>query len=229
MIDHPDWRFDAILFDLDGTLIDTAPDMVAVLLSMQRDHGMQPLRYDLVRSQVSNGVAGLVRLAFPDADDVQAEILRQQYLDRYEDSVCVDSTLFPELDDLLDKLDSGGHPWGVVTNKPARMTGPLLASLGLRDRTACSISGDTLAERKPHPAPLLLASRQIDVAPRRCVYVGDASRDIEAGRAAGMFTIAVGYGYIPADEDPAVWGADIVAGDTRELAHYLLKGVTLAP
>jgi len=227
MTANPDWHFEAILFDLDGTLVDTAPDMVAVLLGMQRDHEMELLPYDLVRSQVSNGAAALVRLAFPDADEAQEESFRQQYLDLYEDSVCVDSTLFPDLGILLDTLDSAGHPWGVVTNKPSRMTGPILESLGLGKRAACSVSGDTLPERKPHPAPLLLASEQIGVAPEKIVYVGDASRDIEAGRAAGMLTIAASYGYITENDDPAAWGADMVAGDTRELAHYLLKGVTL--
>jgi phosphoglycolate phosphatase len=227
MTGRPDWRFEAILFDLDGTLVDTAPDMVAVLLGMQRDHEMELLPYDLVRSHVSNGAAALVRLAFPDADEAQGEIFRLQYLERYEDSVCVDSTLFPDLGVLLDKLDSAGHPWGVVTNKPSRMTGPILEGLGLGDRAACSVSGDTLPQRKPHPAPLLLASRQIGVTPDKIVYVGDASRDIAAGRAAGMLTIAASYGYITEDDDPAGWGADIVVGNTRELAHYLLKGITL--
>ncbi len=219
--------FDAILFDLDGTLIDTAPDMVAALLGMQKEHGLALLPYDLARSHVSNGAAGLVRLAFPEADEVQAKRLHQEYLARYEDAVCVESTLFPDLDGLLDKLDAGGRPWGVVTNKPKRMTTPLLAGLGLGARAACAISGDTLPQRKPHPAPLLLASQQIGVPAEKTVYVGDSVRDIEAGRAAGMFTIVASYGYITDDDDPGSWDADLIAGDTRELADYLLKGVNL--
>lgn len=219
--------FDAILFDLDGTLVDTAPDMVAVLLGMQNDRGLARLPYGLARSHVSNGAIGLVRLAFPDADDAQAEDLRLEYLERYEKAVCVDSTLFPGMDALLDELDTDGHPWGVVTNKPMRMTDPLLAGLGLSDRAACSISGDTLPQRKPHPEPLLLASQQMGVPAGRTVYVGDAARDIEAGRAAGMFTIAAAYGYITEDDDPAGWNANLVAASTRELAQFLLKGVTL--
>ena len=219
--------FDAILFDLDGTLIDTAPDMVATLLGMQKEHGLALLPYDLARSHVSNGAAGLVRLAFPEADAVQTKRLHQEYLARYEDAVCVESTLFPDLDGLLDKLDAGGRPWGIVTNKPKRMTTPLLAGLGLGARAACAISGDTLPQRKPHPAPLLLASKQIGVPAEKTVYVGDSVRDIEAGRAAGMFTIAASYGYITDDDDPGSWDADLIAGDTRELADYLLKGVNL--
>ena len=227
MTDPSTVTFDAILFDLDGTLVDTAPDMVTVLLGMQKDHGLALLPYDLARSYVSNGAVGLVRLAFPAADDTQTKQLHLEYLERYEDAVCVDSTLFPDLDVLLDKLDAGGRPWGVVTNKPMRMTDPLLAGLGLSSRAACSISGDTLPQRKPHPAPLLLASQQIGVPAEKTVYVGDSVRDIEAGRAAGMVTIAASYGYITVDDDPGTWDADLIAGDTRELTHYLLKGVNL--
>jgi phosphoglycolate phosphatase len=219
--------FDAILFDLDGTLVDTAPDMVAVLLGMQKDHGLTQLSYDLARSHVSNGAVGLIRLAFPEADDAQKDELRQEYLDRYETAVCVDSMLFPGLGELLDTLDVEGRPWGVVTNKPMRMTEPLLEGLGLGSRAACSISGDTIPQRKPDPAPLLLASQQIGIPSEKTVYIGDSVRDIAAGRAAGMFTIAASYGYITADDDPGSWEADLIAGDTRELTHYLLKGVTL--
>ena len=227
MTDRSIDTFDAILFDLDGTLVDTAPDMVAVLLGMQKDHGLALVPYDLARSHVSNGAVGLIRLAFPEADDALMKQLHQEYLDRYENAVCVDSRLFPEIGELLDELDAAGRPWGVVTNKPMRMTDPLLAGLGLSSRAACSISGDTLPQRKPHPAPLLLASRQIGVPSEKMVYVGDAVRDIEAGRAAGMFTIAATYGYITDDDDPGTWQADLIAGDTRELTHYLLKGVNL--
>jgi phosphoglycolate phosphatase len=219
--------FDAILFDLDGTLVDTAPDMVAVLLGMQEEHGLTLLPYDLARSQVSNGAVGLLRLAFPEVDDTLLNQLHQEYLDRYENAVCIDSTLFPGLGDLLDELDAIGRPWGIVTNKPMRMTDPLLAQLGLGARAACAISGDTLTQRKPDPAPLLFASEQIGVASEKMVYVGDAVRDIEAGRAAGMFTIAVTYGYIAAEDDPRTWEADLIARDARELTHYLLKGVNL--
>ena len=219
--------FDAILFDLDGTLVDTAPDMVAVLLEMQNDRGLSLLPYDLARSHVSHGAVGLVRLGFPDADETQVEELRLEYLDRYEANLCVHSTLFPDLGSLLDELDAGGRPWGIVTNKPMRMTDPLLAGLGLSQRAACSISGDTIPERKPDPAPLLLASKQIGVPAKKTVYVGDAARDVDSGRAAGMFTIAATYGYIPADEDPADWQADLTASDTAELTNYLLKGVSL--
>lgn len=218
--------FAAVLFDLDGTLVDTAPDMVAVLLNLQAEEGVALLDYDVARSHVSNGAAGLVNLAFPKVDAATHERLRLRYLEKYLDSVCVHSQLFPGLDKLLDSLDEGGCPWGIVTNKPMRMTDPLLAGLGLAGRFACAISGDTLTERKPDPAPLMLASKQTGVAPQRSIYVGDAERDIAAGRAAGMFTIAAAYGYINHD-NPVDWHADHIVSDTAELTHYLLKAVNL--
>ena len=151
--------FDAVLFDLDGTLVDTAPDMVRVLLELLANEGRAPLDFGLVRSHVSNGAAGLISLGFPDARAEEHERLRLDYLERYEDAVCVESSLFPGLSELLDELDAGDLPWGVVTNKPARMTEPLLHGLGLATRAACMISGDTIPQRKPDPAPLLLATR----------------------------------------------------------------------
>jgi 2-phosphoglycolate phosphatase len=218
--------FDAVLFDLDGTLIDTAPDMVAVLTRLQKEEGTEAINYELAKSHVSNGAAGLVRLAFPDIDDENHERLRLRFLEKYEDAVCVDSVVYEGLNELLDVLDGADCPWGVVTNKPMRMTDPLLYGLGLASRSACAISGDTLPQRKPDPAPLLLASREIGVTPNRCVYVGDAARDIEAGRAAGMFTIAAEYGYINED-NPRTWGADHIVSDTSELTTFLLKAVNL--
>jgi phosphoglycolate phosphatase len=219
--------FDAVLFDLDGTLVDTAPDMVAVLVDIQKSEGLAPIHYELARTHVSHGAAGLINLGFPGVSASEHERLRLEFLARYERAVCVHSRLFPGLGDLLDRLDAESLPWGVVTNKPARMTEPLLHALGIGARSASTISGDTIPERKPDPAPLLLASRETGVAPERMVYVGDAARDIEAGRAAGMYTIAASYGYITADDDPAGWAADEIVRDTQELAHLLLKGVNL--
>lgn len=224
---HSNGAIECVLFDLDGTLVDTAPDMVAVLLDLQLAHRLEPVPYELARSQVSNGAIGLIRLAFPEASEAEVTDLHGDYLARYERSVCVRSSVFPGLGDLLTALERVGCPWGVVTNKPQRMTEPLLAGLGLAERAACIVSGDTLPQRKPDPSPLLLASRLAGVLPGRSVYVGDAARDIEAGRAAGMATVAALYGYVTADDDPAAWRADQMAADTEELAHILLKAVNL--
>lgn len=219
----------AVLFDLDGTLVDTAPDMVAVLQDLQREHGQEAISYDVARMSVSNGALGLIRIAFPDADEEQRSDLHQQYLQRYTSNVCRRSAVFPGLEALLDRLDAASRPWGIVTNKPARMTDPLLNKLGLADRSACVVSGDTLNQRKPHPAPLLHACDLAGFDPKSTVYVGDAERDVEAGRRAGMATIAVSYGYVMADDDPESWGADRIAADTTELLQMILEGVNLEP
>lgn len=223
--------FHAVFFDLDGTLVDTAPDMVSVLCDLLADNGCTPLPYATARASVSNGAAGLIRLAFPDVDDADRQRLHHEYLDRYQQSVCVRSEVFPGLLEVLDELDSRGRPWGIVTNKPRRMTEPLVASLGLAERAACVVSGDTLPQRKPDPAPLVYASRLAGVPPQQSVYVGDAERDIAAGRAAGMATIAATYGYIVEGDDPIRWQADQVAADTATLGRLLLAphGAKLLP
>ena len=222
-----DGYFRAVLFDLDGTLVDTAPDMVAVLQAMQSDHGIEPVHYDNGRSQVSNGALGLLRVGFPEHHIDFGVDLHLEYLDRYAEKVCEASQLFDGLDTLLDKLDDAGCPWGVVTNKPENLTQPLLEGLGLLSRSACTVGGDTLPVRKPDPAPLLHACDIAGIDAYRSIYVGDAARDIEAGLRAGMATIAAGYGYITEDDDPREWGADIIAPDTQELAQIILKAVNL--
>ncbi len=222
-----DGYFRAVLFDLDGTLVDTAPDMVAVLQAMQSTHGIEPVAYDEGRSQVSNGALGLLRLGFPEHDIDFGVDLHLEYLDRYAETLCEASEVFAGLDTLLDQLDDAGCPWGVVTNKPENLTNPLLEALGLLSRSACTVGGDTLPVRKPDPAPLLHACDIAGVEAFRSIYVGDAERDIEAGLRAGMATIAAGYGYITEDDDPREWGADIIAPDTEELAQIILKAVNL--
>lgn len=217
---------EAVLFDLDGTLIDTAPDMVAVLSKMLGEHDRQPVDYETARSNVSNGALGLVSLGFPDADDIEHQRLYNEYLDRYESAICLHSCVFPGLITLLDQMEALGRPWGIVTNKPRRMTDPLLAALGLTQRAGCAISGDTLPQRKPDPAPLLYASDLIRVAAKNVAYVGDARRDIQAGQAAGMRTIAAAYGYIVSGDDPLSWNADLVAHDTSDLTHMLTSALT---
>lgn len=217
----------SVLFDLDGTLIDTAPDMVRVLADMLEAHDEPRLPYTLVRSTVSNGSLGLVSLGFPQASESRLRALQLEYLERYEQEVCRDSVLFPGLPEFLDSMDQCGLPWGIVTNKPERMTLPLLEALELLDRSACTVSGDTLPQRKPDPAPLLYASRQTGVPPEATVYVGDALRDIAAGRAAGMATVAACYGYVTGDDSPERWQADHIAADTAELTTILAKAVNL--
>jgi N-acetyl-D-muramate 6-phosphate phosphatase len=216
-----------VFFDLDGTLVDTAPDMVAVLVAMQESKGSIPVPYELARASVSHGALGLIDLAFPSVGKVQRSQLHQEFLDRYEQAVCIGSALFPGMDTLLHLLEGSGRPWGVVTNKPERMTEPLLEKLDLSHRMACAVSGDTLPQRKPHPAPLLLACERAGVAPEQSIFVGDDARDIVAGRAAGMATIAAAYGYITAGDNPVLWEADQIAADTMELARMICDAMSL--
>lgn len=224
-----DREFNAVLFDLDGTLIDTAPDMVAVLQDMQRDRDLEPVSYAHGRRSVSNGALGLLGLAFPpDALEFRSP-LHLEFLERYAERLCVDSSLFPGMPLLLETLEEAGRPWGIVTNKPAHLTDPLLDGLGLAERSAATVSGDTLPLRKPDPAPMLHACEMAGVDAGRTIYVGDAARDIEAGLAAGMATIGVRYGYITEDDDPEAWGAHVLAANTAELAQILLKAVNLGP
>ncbi len=208
--------------------MDTAPDMVAVLQSLQQDHGLEPVGYHEGRAYVSNGAVGLLRLGFPGSDDDAIETLRLAFLERYADQLCVHSTIFAGLDALVDRLDSDGLPWGVVTNKPKLLTDPLLVALGLDHRVACSVSGDTLPQRKPDPAPLHHACKLAAMDAARTLYVGDSSRDIDAGRAAGMGTVAAAYGYIAPGDSAASWGAHALASNTQELAQIVLKAVNLA-
>jgi N-acetyl-D-muramate 6-phosphate phosphatase len=220
-------RAKAVFFDLDGTLVDTAPDMVAALQDLQRSHGIAPVPYALGRSHVSNGALGLLLLAFPDHAVESNGKLICEYVDRYAARVCEKSRVFAGLDALLDQFDAGSMPWGVVTNKPAHLTTPIMLALGLADRSACTVSGDTLPTRKPDPAPLLHACRIAGVAAADCIFVGDAARDIEAGSRAGMATVAATYGYVVSSDDPHAWGADAYANNTAELSQILLKAVNL--
>ena len=215
----------ALLLDLDGTLLDTAPDMAAALNALRRECGLPELAFATVRPQVSHGAAALVRLGFPEARDAEFEALRRRFLDLYRGALVTHTRLFPGFDAVLDSLAARAVPWGIVTNKPGWLTEPLVAALGLAARAACVVSGDTLAERKPHPAQLLHAAAVLGIEPRACVYAGDAERDIAAGRAAGMATVAVRFGYLAAGEDPAAWNPDGIVERPAELLDWIAPAV----
>ena len=210
----------AVLFDLDGTLVDTAPDLVAVLNRLLVERGRARMPYAVARNEVSNGAGGLLRLGFGEhmkPDEI--ERMRPRFLELYAEDVASKSRLFIELD-TLDEVGSRVE-LGIVTNKPDAFTRPLLAALELAERVRCVVSGDRLPQRKPDPAPLKLAADELGIAAARCVYVGDAPRDIEAGQAAGMATIAAAYGYIRPRENPFAWGADAVIRRPRDLGAAL--------
>ena len=203
------FKVSTVLFDLDGTLIDTAPDMAAALdiLCDEEDHPRKP--YSEVRPIVSNGSVALIKLAFGEAlDAATLERLKSRYLDIYQQHLSVHSTLFDEMTELLEQLESNDIKWGVVTNKPGWLTEPLMEALGLFKRASCIVSADTTKNRKPHPEPMYYACKLTGAQPEECVYVGDARRDIEAGQNAGMMTIIAEYGYIEDTENVDDWQAD---------------------
>lgn len=211
----------AILFDLDGTLLDTAPDMVAALNMLRAEQTKTVMDYSYARSHVSNGAAGLLGIGFPGATPSHHELLRLRFLELYAERLDRETVLFPGMDNVLRVLETAGVPWGVVTNKPSNLTEPLLQRLGLAARCASVVSGDTLPQRKPHPRPLLHAAETMGVNAARAAYVGDAQRDIEAGRAAGMMTVAAAYGYVPPGDDPESWGADHNIDEPANLLEIL--------
>jgi 2-phosphoglycolate phosphatase len=218
---------DAVLFDLDGTLADTAPDLAAALNRVRTARGLEPVPEARLRPASSHGARGLLGTGMgvsPDHPDYPA--LREAFLAQYEAALCVGTTLFADVAALLDAIEARSLKWGIVTNKAARYTTPLLDRLGLGARAGAVVCGDTTPFAKPHPAPLLAAAERLRTAPGRCVYVGDAERDVTAGVAAGMHTIVARYGYIEAHEMPETWPADGIIDDPRALLHWLPRGRT---
>jgi 2-phosphoglycolate phosphatase len=213
---------EAVLFDFDGTLADTAPDLAAAVNKMRHDRGLDMMPLEALRPLASAGARGLLGGAFgigPEHHEFAS--MREEFLANYEADLCIETTLFPGIDALLDELDARGVRWGIVTNKVARLTDPLVAQLGLGLRAGCVVSGDTTPHAKPHPAPLLHAARALECAPERVVYVGDDLRDVQAGFAAGMVTVAAAYGYCGNDIPPRQWHAQHVVESTDELRRLL--------
>ncbi len=219
---NPPHRARLVLFDLDGTLADTAPDLAATANAMRLSRGLDELAYADLRPLASHGARGLLGRAFGVVPgDRTYDTLRDEFFERYEAALCVHSRLFDGIEALLDTLERDQRRWGIVTNKIARFTDPLVRALNLHRRAACVVSGDTTAHAKPHPAPLLYAASTAGLSAADAVYVGDDLRDITAGRAAGMSTIAVRYGYLGEATPIESWSADHIA-DTPVALHDLL-------
>ncbi|HTH58547.1 MAG TPA: phosphoglycolate phosphatase [Paraburkholderia sp.] len=215
----------AVLFDLDGTLADTAPDLAAAANQMRIARGLPPAPIERLRPVASAGARGLIGAAFGvRPDDREFPAMREEFLSNYEANLRVETVLFPGIDVLLDDLDARGVLWGIVTNKVARFTDPLVALLHLDVRAGCVVSGDTTPYSKPHPAPLLHAANALGVDPQHVVYVGDDLRDVQAGHAAGMPTIAAAYGYCGNELPPLDWNAHYVA-DSADTLLALLRRV----
>jgi phosphoglycolate phosphatase len=211
----------AVLFDLDGTVLDTAPDMVNALNALRAENGRPSLPYAQVRSAVSHGAARVVAVGFADAEPGAVAGLQRRFLEIYRGALSHETRLFPGMQQVLDTLDARGMRSGIVTNKAAWLTEPLLEELDLRRRFACVVSGDTLALRKPHPEPLLHAAALAGVAAHECIYVGDAERDVQAAHAAGMPALVANYGYLRADEDSRAWGGDDYLEQPLDLLDWL--------
>jgi len=208
----------AVLFDLDGTLLDTAVDFTAVLNAMLSERELAPQSYDEVRKRVSDGARAVVSLGFQQQEgDVGFQTLLDEFLDRYLAQLAVSTTLFPGMSEVLTHIEAHGMKWGIVTNKPARFTEPLLIAMGLAQRCATAICPDHVTNRKPHPEPIYLACKEIDCLPAHTIYVGDHRRDIDAGRNASMRTVACAYGYISAGDSAESWGADYLVSQALDL------------
>lgn len=208
-----------VLFDLDGTLLDTAPDLAVALNRLRGERGASELPPAVIRPTVSHGSPGMLKLGFGlEPDDARYAELNQRFLELYRAAIAVHTALFPGMAEVLVHLETAGIHWGVVTNKPGWLTEPLLKALNLWSRAACVVSGDTLDKRKPDPEPLWYACQQAGVAPARSLYVGDAERDVQAGNRAGMMTLVAGFGYLGAEDRPEDWGA---AGFLKQPADLL--------
>jgi len=209
----------AVLFDFDGTLADTAADLGRAVNRMRHKRGLDELPIEKIRPMASAGARGLLQAGFsmrPDHPDFKS--MREEFLDNYDTAVCVDTRLFPGMPELLAALEARAIAWGIVTNKSTRFTHKLVATLGLKARVACVVCGDTTPHLKPNPASLLHAAGELALAPQECVYLGDDLRDIQAARAAGMRSVAVGWGY---GEDMSAWNADVIIARPENLLDHL--------
>ena len=213
---------EAVLFDLDGTLADTAPDMARTVNLMRSRRALAPVPLEHVRPHVSKGARGLICSAFemtPDHPDVMA--MRDEFLELYGENLCVDTRLFPGMAELLDQLEARAIAWGVVTNKLERFARPIMEALGLAQRAAVVVGGDTCPRAKPFPDPRLFAAASLGIEPMRTLYVGDDERDVQAARAAGMPVLAAAYGYLGDGPQPASWNADGIVQSAGEIGKWI--------
>ena len=215
----------AVLFDLDGTLIDTAADFIRIIQAMCKEEGRDIVAADLIRTQVSEGARAMVKLVYPELDVNDPIFLahRQRFLDIYGADIAVDTDLFEGMYPLLQELEEQHIPWGIVTNKPRWLSEALLKALNLTERCAVLVCPEDVTQTKPDPEPMFLAAKNINIAAEDCIYVGDHPRDIDAGRAANMFTILAAYGYLPLKhkDDLTAWQADCIVNDVSELHHKI--------
>lgn len=216
----------AVLFDLDGTFADTAPDLIEALNKVLIAHGKDAKSHEELRPYVSHGGVAVVQAGFGfGPENPLFESYREAFLQAYRTDICRLTKPFPGIETLLLELEQRAIPWGIVTNKPASLTDPLMAELGLADRAACIVSGDTTNHAKPHPEPILYACQLVGVAPQETLYVGDAERDIEAGRRAGTQTLVARFGYLAESDQPEMWGADGMVDRSSDILMWLEQNI----
>lgn len=214
--------FTVVLFDLDGTLVDTAPDLGFALNTLLEQEGRQTIDHARIRPVASHGSAGLLNLGFGiEKDDPAYPALQQRFLTLYAENIARESALFIGMQDVLDTLAANGIRWGVVTNKPSFLTMPLMEALQLTQSAACIVSADTTPHSKPHPAPMLHACELVDTKPMECIYIGDAERDIQAARNAQMRSVVALYGYISETDTPESWQADCAINHPYEILQWI--------
>jgi N-acetyl-D-muramate 6-phosphate phosphatase len=219
----------AVLLDLDGTLLDTAPDLAYCLNTLRAEHDLTPIDYARIRLQVSNGTAAVLREGFHSVSEAQFQVLRKRFLELYSANLARETRPFAGFDTVLAQLEAHCIPWGVITNKPRFLTEPLLQQLRLFTRASVVLSGDSLPKQKPDPLPLLTAARHIHVKPERCLYLGDALRDAQAARAANMTALGARFGYIDPNDDVRTWPLDAWIDDPLELLDWVgLRGASAA-
>ncbi len=223
----------AVLFDLDGTLIDTAADFIRIIQEMCRQEGKAVVDAELIRTQVSEGARAMVKLVYPELEVEDPVFLahRQRFLNLYGQDIAVDTDLFTGMYPLLETLEQHQIPWGIVTNKPRDLSESLLEALNLTERCAVLVCPEDVSRTKPDPEPMYLAAEQIQITAKDCIYVGDHPRDIDAGRNAGMYTILAAYGYLPLahKDDLNAWQADCIVNDVAELQQIIYKLVDIQP
>jgi phosphoglycolate phosphatase len=216
-----DFKLSCVLFDLDGTLVDTAPDLISCLNRALTAHGFEAVAPEIVKPFISYGAASMINASRPSLDEVSRADILATMLTLYQNNIAEYTVFFSGMADTLAAIEAQGLKWGVVTNKRERFTKPLMDALKLTERAACIVSGDTTANPKPHPEPMLLACKQADVDPQECVYIGDARHDITAGKNAQMKTLAALYGYIKPGDAPETWGADALIESPEQISTWI--------
>ena len=221
-----DFKLSCVLFDLDGTLVDTAPDLILCLNKALSSHGFATVTVDTIKPFISFGAAAMIDESLDHSvpEALRADIL-ETMLDLYQNNIAEHTVFFKGMSDTLDAIEAQGLKWGVVTNKRERFTNPLMDALKLTDRAACIISGDTTANPKPHVEPMLAACKRAAVKPQECVFIGDASHDITAGKNAQMKTLAALYGYLKPGDTPETWGADALIDSPEQLATWITSAL----